>query len=170
MKGKFFGVLVAIGAVLLTATVSRAAGTYNPVTGFGFVETAEVRQAFGWDNARLQANVTSVSFTYLERNRYSFRCAWAGGSRPHTIEETRSSNVVATPQGQTRTKQVTGFNLQGYSSTSGVLDPAAVCRRDDASAVVTNLRVNTISQKLRASFDASSTVVWSGGAADQKRS
>jgi hypothetical protein len=170
MKSKFFGVLAAIVAVLFTATVSRAAGTYNPVTGFGFVESAEVRQAFGWDNAKLQANVKSVAFTYLERNKYSFRCAWAGGSRSHTMEETRSSNVIVTPQGQTRTSQVTGFNLQGYSSTNLGTEPAAICRRDDPSAVVTNLHVNTISQKLRASFDASSTVVWSGGAADQKRS
>lgn len=125
-------------SLALASTVALAAVTFDPATGTGFVGKGDVQLAFDWNNAALQANAGSVTFTYGLKTTFNVTCEWEtftnssgnGQKESKTIEhvETEGFNINTritvgsasrlNPQGA-----VTGFNLTGIGGiapTAGV--------------------------------------------------
>ena len=112
----------------LMAVPVRASVTFDPATGTGFVGKGDVQLAYGWNNAQLQANATSVTFTYVTTDTYEVVNAWATGnadnpvslnSHIQTVTTTVGVNAVVDndPRQMKGQKQFTGFILKGFGTT-----------------------------------------------------
>jgi hypothetical protein len=55
--------VLAAGLLALTAQAASASVTFDPLTGNGFVGKGDVQTAFGWSNATMQTNHTSITFS-----------------------------------------------------------------------------------------------------------
>lgn len=112
-------------AISLAAATSfaNATVTIDPETGYGFVGKGDVQLAFGWNNAALQLNAGALSFTYNVNTEYSAVCTFTTGEgtrgeRTHNIIHTEVYGLNHTVAYELRTRnQITGFTLEGFSST-----------------------------------------------------
>lgn len=110
---------------LIAATSAFASVTFDPATGTGFVGKGDVQTCFGWNNAMLQANVGGLSFSYVTDATYDVVCEWTTGEgkkgqKTHRVTHHANVSVSNTVVFNARThKQVDGFNLLGFSGTSG---------------------------------------------------
>jgi len=119
-------VLMVGSALAVIATAALATVTFDPVTGTGFVGKGDVQLALGLNNAGIQAIANSLSFTYQQDTSYDISEEWTtetGGKNSQTITHDitvhKSTSVNDTVSYDARThKQVDGFNLTGYGSTS----------------------------------------------------
>jgi hypothetical protein len=103
------------------AVVAYAAVTFDDA-GCGFVGKGDVKNAFGWSNAQLDANAASVSFTYESLSSYEAVCAWTTGEgtrgeQTHRITRTVYAGVESALVSAVRKNpqdSVTGFVLCGF--------------------------------------------------------
>lgn len=114
---------VAVTGVLGITGAAVAAVDYDPATGSGFVGKGDVQYTFDWNNAKLQANASTVDFRYQSEQDYAVTCEFdteGGGKGKETfikhhvaVQElstslSRDVNTISrkNPQGS-----VNGFNL-----------------------------------------------------------
>jgi hypothetical protein len=123
---------VAIAALAaLACGTAFASVTYDPSTGAGFVGKGDVQTAFGWNNATLQKNAGSVTFTYATKATYDVTCEWntyTNGNVNHEVKTIHHENtegltiastaVFASSTRTNRNGDVTGFNLLGYAGVA----------------------------------------------------
>lgn len=123
--------ILAAAAALAASTAALAEVSFNPSTGTGFVGKGDVQLAFGWNNATLQRNAGSVTFTYATTATYEVTCEWntyTNGNKNHeakTIPHKEvdglsiASRALAAKDLRTNKQgDVTGFNLIGYTSAA----------------------------------------------------
>jgi hypothetical protein len=112
-------------ALVLASTSALADVVFNPATGVGSVGKGDVQDAFGWNDAALQANATGVTFTYGYTGVYQAICTFTTGEGtrgekthnvPHSEEIDVSSAVNVTLRRNPQSK-VTGFTLTGFGGT-----------------------------------------------------
>jgi hypothetical protein len=127
------GAILTIGVAF--AAPASAAVRYDPETKTGFVDTADVRQAFGWTTATLVLRAGGVAFDheFWTDDTYAVAC----GGRVHPVVHHRVSGrfelihaVVRRDGPRPSTGYgITGFRLTGASSgISGTSLPPAVGR------------------------------------------
>jgi hypothetical protein len=119
--------LLGLGLVSIAA---YAAVTFNaPPAGdcSGFVGKGDVQNAFGWNNAQLQANAANVTFTYEVSETVQQECTTTG-MPPHvsTGQRTKSTSLNSSLNGDPRKtsgqQQFTGFNLNPPCGTTTTSD------------------------------------------------
>lgn len=114
------------------ATAAYATVTFDPATGTGFVGKGDVQLVFGWNNAQLQNNAGSLSFSYQTESKYDATCEWtttAGNGRIiyHDVTVNKTVQISDSVAYDARThKQVDGFNLTGFGSVSQNIDTPVV--------------------------------------------
>ncbi len=117
-------VAIVVASVGLTAPFASASVVYNPGTGVGFAGKGDVQSAFGWKNAQLQANASSITFTYDTADVYTAVCTWTTdegqlGATTYNISVTQFTSIYADVVYDARTqKQVNGFNLTGLENST----------------------------------------------------
>jgi hypothetical protein len=123
--------------LILATTAALACGaafasvSFDPSTGAGFVGKGDVQTAFGWNNATLQKNAGSVTFTYATKATYDVTCEWntyTNGNVNHEVKTIHHENtegltiastaVFASSTRTNRNGDVTGFNLLGYAGVA----------------------------------------------------
>lgn len=118
------GLVLAGIALVGGATSAAAAVTFDPATGEGFVGKGDVQLALDLNNAQLQAQANTIAGEFTYDATTVTEVAWeCTNSRNENIQErsrtttTETSGVVGavTRDGK---KQVTGFILTGYGSSS----------------------------------------------------
>jgi hypothetical protein len=123
MRKLLVGIVAALAALMLFAGTAAATVTFDPNTGTGFVGKGDVQNAFGWNNAQLQANAGGVTFSYNTTDTYSAVCEFVTGTgthqQTHDVTIPRHTSVNDTVEYDARThKQVDGFILTGFGTTS----------------------------------------------------
>jgi hypothetical protein len=131
--------LAVAGAILTTgiafAAPASAAVRYDPEAKRGFVDTADVRQAFGWTTATLVLRADGVAFDqeFWTDDTYSVSCA----GRVHPVVHHRlygrfeliDAVVRRDRPGPSTGYRITGFRLTGArSGISGTSLPPALGR------------------------------------------
>lgn len=120
MKRSIGITVLGLSLALASATAS-AEVVFDPATGTGFVGKGDVQDAFGWNNAGLQANAGGVTFTYGYSAVYQAVCTFTTGEGtrgekthnvPHSEEMSVASSVDVALR-KNRQGDVTGFNLTG---------------------------------------------------------
>jgi hypothetical protein len=117
--------LAGILAGALLCGVAFAAVDFDVATGTGFVGKGDVQNAFGWNDAGLQANATGVTFTYGYTAVYQAVCTFTTGEgtrgeKTHNVphsEEMEVSSAVNVSLRRNPLSKVTGFNLTGFGGT-----------------------------------------------------
>jgi hypothetical protein len=167
MKRNLVASVAAVGAVLLSATMAFATVTFDANSGVGFVGKGDVQMSFGWNNAQLQSRASSLSFDYIDHRRFDFTCVWTSGNDrhqvTHAVDQFRTSHLNNSVAYEARSqKQVSGFILNGYSSTSGnSVDPLTLCHMDNGEATVENLVITGVGLQLIVTYGGSSVGLWS---------
>lgn len=111
---------VAAGAALATVT-------FDVATGKGFVGKGDVQLAFGWNNAKLQAQAGNVSFSYVqvEAADYEVVCEFDTPGNKHSTHHVQTTHKslndslsfdVTKANRQNPRGDVTGFNLTGATN------------------------------------------------------
>ena len=126
-----FKLTAAIGALvasLALAAPASAAVTFDPATGTGFVGKGDVQTALVLNNKQVQeqANTIAGQFTYQATRVVVTETEWTCTNsrneneqyRERTTTTTSSTTGVVTAVTRDSKKQVTGFNLLGYSSST----------------------------------------------------
>lgn len=122
-KGILTGVVATtFAAALALATPATAAVTFDPGTGTGFVGKGDVQLAFGWNNSQLQTQAGGVSFATVSEtvSEQSWECTNTKNEKTQERERTTTTTTsgVVSHVARDGKKQVTGFNLTGYSPTA----------------------------------------------------
>lgn len=133
-------VLAAAAAALLalTSTTAHALVTFDSSSGTGFVGKGDVQTAFGWNNAQLQANAGSVTFTVEAQVARYQDCIDDGNPAnatryPDVRTQVRDLDATVTSDARlnrNQTVQTTGFLLEGYAGEPqyvGGIDEAVAC-------------------------------------------
>ena len=126
---------VCAGVLAFSAAMS-AAVSFDPTTGTGFVGKGDVQDAFGWNNAGLQANASSVTFTFESDARYAQSCMKDNARQTIYKDFTKSVEVDAVVNVESRKNSqgmVTGFQLLGFGfdeSSAGI--PTDLCNPGNA--------------------------------------
>lgn len=111
--------VIAVGLAMF-AGAAFATVTFDPLSGAGFVGKGDVQLAFGWNNATLQTNAGSLSFSEAVTESYTAVCTWVTGEgtrgeKTHNVTHTLTTEVSGAVQYDARThKQVDGFILTGF--------------------------------------------------------
>jgi len=135
MNRKMFPLAFSALLVFVTGAFTLPSVIFNAETGVGFVGKGDVQLALGWNNAQLQANAGSLTFTYSAADTYTSECTFStttGGksgntTRWHVSERTRSATVNKSVEYAPRSRnQVTGFILSGFGSVSETGDELPV--------------------------------------------
>jgi hypothetical protein len=128
MKTNYMKSVIGIGACIAAAGLAYAAVTIDD-DGFGFVGKGDVQNIFGWNNNELQANADNVQFRLTEESVTTTEASWTcdrdGGDQ--TQERSRTTTTTTTTTGVLSStarvrNQITGFNLNGYSSSDSSTD------------------------------------------------
>lgn len=123
------------GLVSFSAAIS-AAVTFDQATGLGFVGKGDVQDAFGWNNAELQANASAVTFTFESDAQYAQSCMKENTRQTiyKDFKKTVAIDAAVTFEARkNRQGMVTGFQLLGYGGD--VLDgsiPDDICNPGNA--------------------------------------
>jgi hypothetical protein len=129
---KLFGSLVGAALVLTIIATAHAAVIFNGTTGTGWAGKGDVQSAFGWNNARMQQNHTSITFEYDETTTASWQCEWYTGPDHNISHHSQSFNRTRSIGGvlgdrDRKTGQWTGWHLTGFTdsySTGGNVTPS----------------------------------------------
>jgi hypothetical protein len=127
MKSRLLVGLIAGMIALAAIAVASATVTFDPSNGKGFVGKGDIQLPWGWNNQKMQTEAKNLAFTYVTSDTYTVTEVWATGNpdKPwslasHETTVTHTTGVNDTIAYDARThKQVDGFNLTGFSSTSG---------------------------------------------------
>ena len=131
--------LVVAGVILALATPAAASVRYDPKTKTGFVDSADVRHAFGWTDTTLSSRASGLVFhhDFWTDDTYSVSCG--GHAFPvvhHRDYGWFELSVTVTRDGY-RTG-VTGFRLTGphlgISGTSAPPEPGQPCPEPQGQA------------------------------------
>lgn len=163
--------LAGLAAVALLTAATYMSVTFDAANGTGFVGKGDVQLAFSWNNKAAQNNTPGVSFTYESDVNYTWDCVWdteagqSGNVVHHEVARHRSQGVNGTVAYDPRVKkQITGYNLNGYSSyteTGGEGQEPNTCPMDAGDAVAVNQNVTyTTAPALYANFGASKAPIW----------
>jgi hypothetical protein len=123
------------GFVSFSAAIA-AAVTFDQATGLGFVGKGDVQDAFGWNNAELQANAGAVTFTFDSDAQYAQSCMKENARQTiyKDFKKTVAIDAAVTFEARkNRQGMVTGFQLLGYGGE--VLDgsiPDDICNPGNA--------------------------------------
>jgi hypothetical protein len=108
-------------AIAAIAAVSVHAAVVIDENGVGFVGKGDVQDAFGWNNAQLQANAAAVRFRFVETQQASWECEWWTGPAHNRTYHSVNREVVTAVGGnvahdarKNKQGQITGFNLNGF--------------------------------------------------------
>lgn len=151
---------------------SWASTSYDSMSGVGFVGKGDVQSAFGWNNARLQANASGVSFSYDAIDTYSAVCTFVTGEgtrgeKTHDVTLARHAEVSAAVHYHARShKQIDGFILTGLgettaSGTTPAQGAACVASQDGIAhdGTWTSVTLTSSSGGLSVSYGGSSVVL-----------
>jgi hypothetical protein len=116
-KKLYAAIALALAAMLVASTAAIAAVTFDPATGTGFVGKGDVQLAFGWNNKALQDNASSVSFSATTVSDQTWVCDRDAGPQTQERARTTTTQGVVSNIARDNKKQITGFNLTGYSGT-----------------------------------------------------
>ncbi len=116
-------------ALGLLASAATAFTAYAAVTvdedGYGFVGKGDVQLAYDWNNAELQANAASLTFSFTSIVEATWQCEWWTGPdhniKHHVNTKTSTSGIAASIGFDARKNkqgQITGFNLNGFDGTT----------------------------------------------------
>ena len=126
----------AFAGILAFSAAMTAAVTFDPFTGTGFVGKGDVQDAFGWNNAQLQANASGVTFTYESEAQYAQSCMKENVRQTIYKDFKKTIDVNATIAVQARKNPqgvVTGFILSGFGGdTSNGTVPDDICNPGNA--------------------------------------
>lgn len=95
---------------------------------YGFVGKGDVQTALGFNNAKMQAEINNVQFTYVSQDTYEVVNAWASGNADNPVSLNYHEVTVTTVVNLNDTlaynprqspNQYTGFDLTGISSVAG---------------------------------------------------
>jgi opacity protein-like surface antigen len=124
-------------AAVLISSAAWATVTFDESTGTGFVGKGDVQLALGLNNAKMQAQASTLQFKFEQQGRYSVTCSYEDfvnvddPEGPGKIKEyftaekdfNRVLNINSSVQYDARThKQVDGFLLTGYSNNNDPRD------------------------------------------------
>jgi hypothetical protein len=141
---------------LVTAAPARAAVAYDPLAKTGFVDAADVRDAFRWTDATLAARAAGLEFDheFWIDDTYSVACGGAAFPVVHQREFGRyalTSTVAHGGRGQAGAygKRLKGFTLSGaHAGISGTSVEPAVgqpCPRGEGGTIDRSAFVRSIS-------------------------
>lgn len=133
-------------ALVASASVAIAEVTWTPEAG-GFVGKGDVQTLFGWNNATMQANHTSMTFEYDVNATFSFECEWWTGPthnrRHHVNTKEIAVSVAAEIASQSRrsgqSPNYTGWNLsplEGTIELDGPTDDDCGAEGNDMKSIV----------------------------------
>lgn len=109
--------IAAAAATAFISTAAWAAVSYDPEVG-GFVGKGDVQIAFGWNNAKFQANSPNVSFSYEDATTYEGVCDWLTGKKLHTKTVIVTTGINATVvKDQRKNSQLLGWDLEPVGSS-----------------------------------------------------
>lgn len=118
--------LKALSALSLFAFAATASAnvTFDPASGTGFVDKADVQLAYGWNAAALRKNAGDVTFRLVSTQQYAAVCSWttADGARGQqtltvSLQSLKGVGSAVTYDQRTRT-QIAGFTLTGFNGGS----------------------------------------------------
>jgi hypothetical protein len=122
-------------AACLAATVTAfALTTFSLTDGIGFVGKGDVQTPWGWNDQKLQANASTISFFYDSTSTvgYSAVCEFTTGEGTrgekvhevtHKKEMTQAlSSAVAYDTRKNNQNKVTGFKLSGFTGDAITVD------------------------------------------------
>jgi len=148
MKKLATGIAVGAAAIVAMSSIAGASVTFDSSTGTGFVGKGDVQTALGYNNAQMQANANSLTFTYSQpatqalsqdatqagtqvvtedltcgNNEHNTRQGTRDGSRDGNRSGNRagiqSGSLSSSVAYDARThRQVDGFNLTGFSGAA----------------------------------------------------
>ncbi|TWI12076.1 hypothetical protein [Aerolutibacter ruishenii] len=112
-------------ALALASTSALAAVVFDVNTGVGSVGKGDVQEAFGWNDAALQASAGGVTFTYGFTAVYAAVCTWTTGEgtrgeKTHNVahsQEMDVSSAINVALRRNPQSKVTGFSLTGYGDS-----------------------------------------------------
>jgi hypothetical protein len=108
-----------VAAGLLSTGLAQAAVLYDPLSGTGSVDAADIRLALGWSDARFQAEAAGLGFGFRVQGVATVVCAWQlpGGSRGEErrrVEYAASGTLNSALRPDTRNPRlVAGITLTG---------------------------------------------------------
>ena len=106
-------------AGLLSTGLVQAAVLYDPLSGTGSIDAADIRLALGWSDARFQAEVAGLGFGFRLQGAATVVCAWQrpGGSQGEErsrVEYAASGTLNSALRPDARNARlVTGVTLTG---------------------------------------------------------
>jgi hypothetical protein len=119
---KFYAAAAMVAFTASTAAI--AAVTFDSTTGVGFVGKGDVQLALGgWNNATLQANAAGVTFDRetVTVTEVSWTCTNSRNEKVQERERTTTTETTGVVSHLARVnKQISGFNLTGFSGTNTV--------------------------------------------------
>jgi hypothetical protein len=122
--------------ILAFSAAMSAAVSFDPFTGNGFVGKGDVQDAFGWNNAQLQANADGVTFTFESESQYAQSCMKDNARQTIYKDFKKSVEVDAAVSVQARKNpqgMVTGFELLGFGGeVSNASVPDDLCNPGNA--------------------------------------
>ena len=126
-----FNKLLALSALLATSLTATAAVTYD-ANGVGFVGKGDVQLLFGWNNATLQANASSLQFQLLTVSGATWQClGYNPQNKPvlttHGLEGSTVESSVAIELRKNNQGSVTGFVLNGANVASVTYTEVGTC-------------------------------------------
>ena len=129
--------LVAIAAIATPLAFASSANAVVAVTdGTGFVGKGDVQDAFGWNNAQLQANAAGVTFTFESDAQYAQSCMKDNARQTIYKDFKKTVDVDAAVTILTRKNSqgaVTGFSLLGFDGEAEAADmPDDLCNPGNA--------------------------------------
>lgn len=123
--------LAAAAASVMISSAAMAAWHID-ADGYGFVGKGDVQLALNYNNAQLQQNAESLSFTYEDTATYEIVCEKE--NRRNTVtkhfQRTRTINATVDYEARRGAKgegQVNGFNLTGWVGSPALSGSPLVC-------------------------------------------
>lgn len=110
-------IILAISVIAL-AIPAAGIGSVTVDNGVGYVGKGDVQSAVKWNNADFDKKVASLKFTAGTQslsNQTRWQCGGGEQSRTSTVVQSRTVNV--TPVLSSNGKQITGWNLTGFSGS-----------------------------------------------------
>lgn len=109
----------ALTASLLCAGLAQAAVLYDPLSGTGSIDAADIRLALGWSEARFQAEVAGLGFGFRQQGTATVVCSWqrpggGQGEERSRVAHAASGTLNSAPRPDARDpKRVAAITLTG---------------------------------------------------------
>ena len=120
--------VLTLGALLATTGSALATVNFDPETGTGYVDKADVQGAFGWKDQTFQANARKLEFRTVHLVSWTWECLIGGEAVTFVTDQQFSREVDSTTVGTLVRKNlvsVTGVTLTGFTASSDSGSPAS---------------------------------------------